>query len=270
MSDIEAVDPMDDFLSDEMGAEDTVTPTESDTEAEVGTEQDDTGTETDTAEVDAEAETGAAAETAAEEKKEPETPDTASQVSESIERELAAFKAKALDETRKRQALEQKIAEQNKEPLKFDWDNPEATIEAVKSEMRQENQTRLLDMSEAGARARHDDYGDKYEIFVAMATENPALVKTMLANPDPAEYVYQTATERIFHDEVGADPKAYEDKLRSKIRQEVEAEFTAKASSKKALADSLPPSANSLTDKNTPVDTIKDPYEDLFPGQHRS
>lgn len=263
MSVIEVVDPMDEFLSDEMGAEDTATPAESDSEP---VEDGETGT-------DPEPEPG---EPDPVDPSEPETPaeeapaevpatSTADKASEQ-----AGLMAALMAEREKRQAAERKLAEKPKEPLKFDWDNPEATIEAVREEMRQENQTRLLDMSEAGARARHEDYGEKYEVFVAMAKENPALVQAMLAKPDPAEYVYQTATQRIFHDEVGADPKAYEDKLRAKIRQEVEAEFSTKADSKKALADSLPPSANSLTDKNTPVDTIKDPYDDLFPGQHRS
>lgn len=271
MPDNEVVDPMEEFLSDETGVEEAVTPTEADTEEEAGTEQEDASTEEKEADVDVEAEASdAEAETAAKEKTELSAADKSAELSASIEKELAAFKAKALDETRKRQALEQKLAEKDKAPLEFDWDNPEKTLEAVREEMRAENQARLLDMSEAGAQARHEDYGEKYEIFVSMAQENPALVQTMLTKPDPAEYAYQMATQRIFHDEVGADPKTYEDKMRAKIRQEVEAEFAAKASSKKALADSLPPSANSLTDKTTPVDTIKDPYDDLFPGQHRS
>jgi hypothetical protein len=185
--------------------------------------------------------------------------------------ENAGLMAALMAERQKRQALERQIAAKPKEPTRFNWDNPEQTIEAIKAELRQENQTNLLNLSEANAQARHDDYDAKYQVFVGMAQENPALIQAMLQQPDPAEYAYQLASQRIFQNEVGADPQTYRDKLRAELRLEIEAEMKSAAQSRQDVAASLPPSAKSMTDRRTPVENIDDdPLGSLFPGEHRS
>lgn len=182
-----------------------------------------------------------------------------------LARELAAFKAQALDERRKRQALESQLAQKQEQPPGFDWDNPEQTIASVEQRFEQKMQTNLLNLSEAQAKVRHEDYDQKYEVFVKMVEENPAIVQTMLQQPDPAEFAYQTATKRLFTDEVGSNPQEYEDKLRAKIRLEIEEEFKQKATNRQELSNSLPPSAKSLTSKTQPVDVINDdPLGELF------
>lgn len=203
-----------------------------------------------------------------EEKPEPVTEPVIDPAIDAMQKEIAAFKAKALDETKKRQDLELAIAEQNKKPDEFDWDNPEKTIAAAVDKVRQEAQTNILNMSEAHCKSRHKDYDAKYEVFVQMAQENPSIIKQMISQVDPAEYAYNLATQRMFSDEVGKDPKSYEEKLRARHRLEFEAEMKTKTDGRQALADSLPPSAKSMTDKNTPVDTVDDdPLGSLFPGE---
>lgn len=170
-------------------------------------------------------------------------------------------------EREKRQALEAQLAQtQNQEqPPGFDWDNPEQTIASVEQRFEQKMQMNLLNLSEAQAQNRHDDYDQKFQVFKEMSKENPALVQAMLQQPDPAEFAYQTATKRLFTDEVGSNPQEYEDKLRAKIRLEVEEEFKQKANSRQELSNSLPPSAKSMTNKTQPVDVINDdPLGDLF------
>lgn len=169
-------------------------------------------------------------------------------------------------EREKRQALEARLAQQQQEqPQGFDWDNPEKTIASVEQRFEQRLQVNLLNMSEAQAKARHEDYDQKYEVFERMARENPAIVQAMLQQADPAEYAYNMATQKIFTDEIGSNPKEYEDKLRAKIRLELEQEFKQKTDDRQELVDSLPPSAKKLTNKNNPVDVIDDdPLGSLF------
>lgn len=190
---------------------------------------------------------------------------------EDLQKEIVAFKAKALDETSKRQALEQSIAAQNKKPVEaaeFDWDNPQKSVDAAVNVVRQEAQTDRLDMSEAHAKSRHEDYDEKYEVFVAMATENPAILQQMLSQVDPAEYAYNLAAQRIFSDEVGKDPETYEAKLKAKHFLEFETAAKTKTDGRQEIVNNLPPSAKNMTDKNTPVETVdNDPLGELFPGE---
>lgn len=216
---------------------------------------------------------------AAEEKKAPEpakepepAPQAQANVNEDIERQLNAFKAKAADEVRKRQALEAQLAASNQDEQKaFDWDAPEKTIDSVKSEMTATMNQKLINLSAAQCASRHDDYAEKEQKFIQMANENPTLVTEMMNQADPAEWAYNMASQRMFTDEVGSNPKAYEEKLRAKIRAEIEAEYSTKANDTKQLADSLPPSSKSLGDKTQPILEISnDPLGDLFPNDHPS
>lgn len=183
----------------------------------------------------------------------------------------AGIMAALMAERQKRQDLEKQIAAQNHQPQEFNWDKPEETIANIKQELKAEMQTNLLNMSEANAQSRYADYEEKKAVFMEMAQENPAVISAMLQQADPAGYAYDLAKQRMFQNEVGNDPQAYEGKLRAKIRAELEAEMKQKTDSRQALSSSLPPSAASMTNKNTPVDTvINNPLDDLFPGQHPS
>jgi hypothetical protein len=179
--------------------------------------------------------------------------------------EVAGLQAALLAERRKRQELEQSLSQQSQEKKEFNWDNPQETIENIKTDLRQEFQTNFLSMSESQAKIRHKDYDEKYQVFVSMAQENPAHVNAMLQQADPAEYAYQLAKQKMFTDEVGSDPAGYEEKLRAKIRAELETEFNQKIEDKLSLASNLPPSAAKLTDKvQQKVVSNDDPLGSVF------
>lgn len=161
----------------------------------------------------------------------------------------------ALEAARAQKEQQPKQAEPEQKAEEFNWDNPQETIARVKAELRQENQTAMLNMSEAQAMARHEDYGDKYATFVGMATENPSLVQKMLASPDPAEFAYQEASKKASLDEIGEDPAAYKARIKAEILAELKADKTETLIKKAATP--LPPSASAIKGRiaqdNAPV-----------------
>src|SRR3990167_11293017 len=130
-------------------------------------------------------------------------------VEEMTAKEKAAF-AKAADETRKRQGLEQRLreleAEQQKPtkeaPQTF-WDDPDAALKNQHDETRKELVFSRLNTSEMIARFRHKDFDEKLEIFRELVMTVPGLAQQMLASPDPAEFTYRTAASHKALKEVG-------------------------------------------------------------------
>lgn len=181
-----------------------------------------------------------------------------------VKDETAGLQAALLAERQKRQAAEAQLAEKPVEKETFDWDDPDKTLERMESKFEAKFQQQFLSMSESQCRSRYGDYDEKYQVFVGMAQENPAVVNAMLQQADPAEYAYQLAKQKMFTDEVGSDPAAYEEKLRAKVRAEVEAEYNQKIKDKIDLAGSLPPSAKGMADKIPPKIVLTDPMDDLF------
>jgi len=130
----------------------------------------------------------------------------------------------------------------------FDWKDPNKTIDSVKSELNQEMNTKFLNMSQAQAELRHEDFKEKYDVFKSLATSNPSLVNTMMAQPDPAEWVYQQATSHMAMQEIGNDPGAYREKLKAEILAELKGNNTGKI--KEMIEKTpLPPSANAIKGK---------------------
>lgn len=190
---------------------------------------------------------------------EPETPEP----TQKSERDLGLEKA-LVAERQKRQAAEFAL-QQNQVPeeKKEFWDDPEARLEAMANDLRAESQRNLLNLSESHAKARYEDYQDKYDVFKNMATENPSLINQMLSQPDPAEWAYRQAEKQAFAQEIGEDPTAYRAKIEAEIRAEVEKEFNNKVAEKVNKVSGLPPAAGSLTNKRaTPKPISNKPLKD--------
>ncbi len=173
---------------------------------------------------------------------------------EEIAARANAFQRKAEDEVRKRQAIEQQMQRPPEETPDF-WENPEGVIknqvDQVRQEIGQEFQTRLLNMSESSAKARHDDYDEKFHIFSQMVQRDPSVYQQMLQQPDPAEYVYSTAKRLMDIQSIG-DVDAFKEKTRSEIRAEIEAEVKAEYEQKLTQANNLPQSFSEKGSKNAP------------------
>lgn len=184
--------------------------------------------------------------------------------------EVLGLKAALAAERTLRQELQKKEAPAEKEPAAFDWKDPDKTIENLEQNIDQKVQTKFLNMSQAQCQARHEDFGEKYEVFKNMATENPAVLQSMLSAPDPAQYAYDLAKQKMFTDEVGQDPAAYREKIAAEERAKLEVEFKQKKSAKNTTIADLPPSAAGMTDK-VPINGVdKEPFDALFPGQIES
>jgi len=149
------------------------------------------------------------------------------------------LQAALLAERRKRQELEQRLAAKPEEPKADFWEDPEARLAQTEQKFQQQLINQKLDMSEAFARDKYADFGDKIVIFEAMVQENPALYQQMLAQANPADFAYRTATNQQKLQEMG-DPTAYEQKLREKITAEIEAKYATKGAAEHQKRAELP------------------------------
>ena len=194
---------------------------------------------------------------------------------EMTQKERAAF-AKAADETRKRQALEQRLKELEArqqgatgEAPKTFWDDPEAALKRQQDETRQAIMTSRLNTSEMIARSRHNDFDEKLEIFRELAMTTPGLAQQMLASQDPAEFTYRTAANHKALQEAGGL-----DAMREKIKKETELEVRARLEEElkvkaEALAKERAALPGSLTDSpskgvNKPVWGGPTPMDDIL------
>lgn len=192
-------------------------------------------------------------------KAEPAKP-AAPQQEEMTAKEKAAF-AKAADETRKRQALEARIRELEakvpaapQEPAKTFWDDPEAALKQQQAAVQQAIVGTKLQTSEAIARSRHADFDEKVAIFSELAQSTPGLAQQMLASPDPAEFVYRTATNhKALQDAGGLDEmrKKIEAETETRVRARLEAELKDKAEALAKERAALPGSLSDAQSKGT-------------------
>jgi hypothetical protein len=171
--------------------------------------------------------------------------------------DMAGIKAAMIAERRARQAAEERArqleaAQKPEEPPDF-WEKPEEAINQKIAQVEQQFTTRFLNMSEAAARTRHADFDEKFEVFHGMAQQNPAMFQQMMAQPDPAEFVYQTAARVKAMQEMG-DPASYRAKIEAEVRAKIEAEFTAKEKERieAAIKAKLPPGFSESRNAGSP------------------
>jgi hypothetical protein len=173
-------------------------------------------------------------------------------------KEVSAFKQAAIEERRKRQALEAEIARlreqaQPQTPPRDFFENPDEAFEQRLTPKLREMEQRMLDRvynaMEAAARARYQDYDEKREMFLQLAQEDPTIVAGLQTAPDPAEYAYTTAKRLSVLREIGDDPDAYRKRVEAEIRERVMAEM-AQQKPKTAI---VPPS--SLNAEKSPVNS---------------
>ena len=162
-----------------------------------------------------------------------------------------AYYAAAMDERRKRQAAEAKLAElqttqakpKDEAEKKTFWDDPEAALEAFRKktldETRQQGINTRLSTSELIARSKYQDFDEKVEIFKELMGQNPGLYQQFSNSPDPGEFVYKTAK---FHKDLQGAGNI--DNLRAQIEKEtrikIESELKEKEAKLKKERDALP------------------------------
>ena len=195
-------------------------------EGEDGADQQETG----------EKETQVAAETKEEKQEEAKPTATAEAVRAELaaltkERERLRAKEAALDAEREK--LKQPVQEEEKPDF---WDNPEAQLTALEQRMEQKLLNERLNISETYARGKYTDFQEKLDVFAGMIQEAPELHQRMLRDPNPAEFAYKAAADKLKVaklQELG-DPDEYRAKVRGELRDEIKAEILAELKKEEA------------------------------------
>lgn len=141
--------------------------------------------------------------------------------------EVSAFKAQALDERRKRQALEQQLRaleeQQRQIPTEKPdfWENPDAAMDARIAEIQRASDMRFYALAEDMTKGKYSDYEEISDYFVeVLAPQNPGLIEQARNQANPYEFIYKATKAQKELAEVG-DINA----LKAKLRAEVEAEL---------------------------------------------
>lgn len=132
-----------------------------------------------------------------------------------------------IDERRKRQELERKLAELEAErvqakpheaPAETDWyANPEQAAAQMRFEMANQVYQTKVYQSERVMKAEHQDYDEVSAIFAEVAKADPNLARQVFEHPFPAEFAYQTGKRIQLLNDIGNDPNAYRAKLEAEI-----------------------------------------------------
>lgn len=163
---------------------------------------------------------------------------------------LAALKA----ERQERQDLQRRLdAKDNpvEEPEKKDFfDDPEGAIENLKTEMRTESDTKMLEMMMdlTIETVGEDEFNTKTSIFNDAAAKDPSLLAKISQSKNPILAAYKEGKRLEAFQEIGDDPTAYKAKLKADALEEARAELKADAETTKAaekaevdkVRDSLP------------------------------
>ncbi len=173
-----------------------------------------------------------------------------SQPAESVEDK--AFKAKALDETKKRQALQaelnqtkQQLSEARQPTDKPDfWADPDGAIGNLSVDVDNRISQAVTNMSVAMMKSMHSDYDEKESVFIDMVSQNPALATQMNQSINPAEFAYNTAKSHIELQEIG-DIDSYKAKIRAELKLEMEGEKNAEIKKAIETRSELPGSLSS-------------------------
>lgn len=138
-------------------------------------------------------------------------------------------KQAVLDERRKRQELEKKLAEfearlqqqqPQHQPEQPDWfASPEQAAQAMQAQFAESMfQTRVA-TSERILKKEYEDYDEVSNLFAEHARRDPNLMQQLYNHPFPAEFAYQVGTQIKLLEEI-KDPKAYREKVRAEILAE--------------------------------------------------
>jgi hypothetical protein len=187
-----------------------------------------------------------------------------------------ALLATAQEERRKRQELEQQLAQYRQQqppaeaPKPF-WDDPDNAlkardeqINATRQEFAQTIFRQRLEFTEELARVKYPDYNEVVEVFKEVASQAPGLVQQCMASQNPAEFAYKLGKHHKEMREVGS-VDAYKQKLEKELRLKVEAELKEKYEKEMKARQELVPSLSDArsTQSNkavwggpTPLDSV--------------
>lgn len=172
---------------------------------------------------------------------EPPAQDSTPESEEQPKEEESWTKAAVLDERRKRQELERKLAEleaKKEEPKRPDvFEDPDGAFSHLEQQFNQKLLNERISLSRAMMEERHADYAEKEQVFIEMTKDSPELVRKMQEHPFPAKFAYEQATKHQEFKQM-QDIDAYKAKMREEVKVEILKELESERT-KKATKDSL-------------------------------
>ncbi len=157
-------------------------------------------------------------------------------------------KSMALDERRKRQAVEKQLDELKKAqeeaartPRPDLIDDPEGALSHMQAEFDQKLRNQTIAVGQEMMRSMHEDYDTLEAEFVELAKSNPVIAQGVRDAANPAKYAYDIATkarEAAALTDTGARDKLKQ-QLRAEVLAEQEAEKAKQAKKDGALSPSL-------------------------------
>lgn len=174
--------------------------------------------------------------------------------------------AALLAERHKRQLAEQRAAQleaaKQAEEKPFLGEEYEQRFQETEQRFQQQLVTQKLDLSESFARDKYEDFEEKLSIFGELCQQNPTLYGQMVAQLNPAEFAYKTASNQLKLKEM-SNPEEYEQKLRAKIEAEVKAKYDKEAAKREDLPGSLA-TARGVAGTQTPAYAGPAPLNDVL------
>jgi len=162
-------------------------------------------------------------ETEEESSEEPESESETTEDSQSETEELKTVPIAALlDERRKREAAQKKADElaaklpQEDSEAPDMYDDPEGYKAYVRQQVENDLYAERVDRSRSEMLEKHDDYEDKENTFLFLASKDKTLVDEMNKHPEPARYAYEKAVE--FEN---SKMSSLEERIRAKIMAEL-------------------------------------------------
>jgi len=128
------------------------------------------------------------------------------------------------DERRKRQQLEQELAQMRQTQQHPQHQQAPQEQHQLPPEvfLQQQIVNERLNMSEMIVRQQHDDVDTVIERFQQEAQNNPALGAQLQSQTHPWKWAYDYAKRLMLMDEIGSDPEAYKQRLREQLMAELQ------------------------------------------------
>jgi hypothetical protein len=182
-------------------------------------------------------------------------------------KERAAFAAMQ-DERRKRQELEQRLAQleqaqkQQQNPPKPFMEDPDGALAQYHEQFQQHTQQLQQQMSgalvqtkvtatEAVARSQFKDYDEKVEVFKAVCQNTPGLYEQCLNAPNPADFAYRIG--KNYHDlQQAGSLDQLKEKIEREARVKFEEEYKKKQEESAKQRAELPPSLSEARGTSQP------------------
>lgn len=148
------------------------------------------------------------------------------------------------DERRKRQELEQRLAQQTQPEKPGFWEQPEQHLQQVEQRAQAIAFKSKLDVFADMAAAKYQDLDQRIAEFDELVARTPGLWQQMMSARNPIEFAYSTAKNHAEYQAAGS-VEGMRAKIESEMRAKIEAEFSAKAAAEAKKRDAIP---QTLTD----------------------